>query len=335
MNATTELVPPAGSAALRTMFDAVTASLIPRSPAPALVAGYADKIHLAPWSTADWKLFPGSTRLVRIVKKAATNDGHVLDVERGDATPAQAPGWVAMRRGGGADPTVYCNLSTWPDVIAAFAKAKVAQPHYWIAEYDGKPGLLTHGTFVSVAKQYASNDRYDTSAVSAHWPGVDPAPPAPPTPPEDDMTPEQMLAAPIPPNPKPDTVGFVLRDYQRGVGGVNTAGPMALDLLNTASTVNAIKALLAAQAGALPEASADLLGALETGRQQAEAGHTLSPDHLGLIISPIHAALADQPAEVRHAVGRTLLRDVNLGPVGGRHAAPDDTDTDDRPDGGM
>lgn len=155
----------------RTMYDAVTAANIPAD--ARMVAGYIDRIKLAPWSAADWARFPSAVK-VEIVKKASTDDGHVLDVEPGDATPAEAPGWVLLRRAAGADPTVYCNASTWPAVRAAFAAARVAEPHYWIAKYDGDP-TIPDG---AVAKQYRGNvaPGIDVSAVRDYWPGVDPAP---------------------------------------------------------------------------------------------------------------------------------------------------------------
>lgn len=160
------------------MYDAVTAAnILNHDETPELVAGYVDRIKLAPWTADDWALFPGATK-VRIVKKAATNDGHVLDVEPGDATPAEAPGWVLRRRAAGADPSVYMNSSTWPAVRAAFQAARVAEPHYWVAQYDGDPdwpaGWAERGC---VAKQYRGNYRgVDLSSVADYWPGVDQAP---------------------------------------------------------------------------------------------------------------------------------------------------------------
>lgn len=169
---------------MRTMYDAVTAANIPRD--ARMVAGYIDKIRLEPWSAADWARFPNAVR-VTIVKKASTNAGHVLDVEPGDATPAEAPGWVRMRRAAGADPTVYMNLSTWPTVRAEFDRQGVAQPHYWVARYDGNPewgaGWAALGC---VAKQYAGDvpPGIDLSSVADFWPGVDG---------EEDMTPQEFL----------------------------------------------------------------------------------------------------------------------------------------------
>jgi hypothetical protein len=159
---------------VRTLYDAVTAAnILAADRTPAMVAGYIDRIKLLPWSAADWALFPGAVK-VTIVKKASTNDGHVLDVERGDAEPVEAPGWVKIRRAAGADPTVYCNASTWPAVRAAFSAAGVSEPHYWIAKYDGDPTIPAG----AVAKQYRGDvaPGYDVSSVVDYWPGVDPAP---------------------------------------------------------------------------------------------------------------------------------------------------------------
>lgn len=157
----------------RLMYDAVTASNIPRN--AAMVAGYVDQIRLAPWSQADWNLFPSAVK-VQIVKKASSNWGHVLDVEPGDATPAEAPGWVKMRRNSGfSTPTIYCNLSTWPSVYNEFKNQGVAQPLYWIAKYDDIKNFPVLNGITAIAKQYHGNDPhgFDISYVADFWPGVD------------------------------------------------------------------------------------------------------------------------------------------------------------------
>lgn len=163
----------------RTMYDSVTAAHIPTS--AWMVAGYLPPSRYA-WSAADWARFPNAVK-VRIAIFANVNDGHVLDVEPGDATPAQAPGWVMMRRRAGADPTVYCSASSWPAVRQAFRDARVPEPHYWIARYDNIATIPAG----AVAKQYANPEthgqgHYDLSVVADYWPGVDS-----PQPQEDDM----------------------------------------------------------------------------------------------------------------------------------------------------
>lgn len=153
----------------RTMYDGVDATKLPVS--AQLVAGYVDGLYR--WSDANWARFPNSVK-VRVAVFSQTNDGQVLDVEPGDATPAQSVDWVLMRRRAGIDPSVYMNASTWPTVRSAFQARGVPEPHYWVAQYDGV-ATIPGG---AVAKQYYNNNDlgYDLSIVADHWPGVDPVP---------------------------------------------------------------------------------------------------------------------------------------------------------------
>ena len=149
------------------MYDAVATANVPAS--ATLVAAYGDGY----WNNiAAYRARFPHAQIVEIAVSANDDLGVVLDVENGDATPAQAPGWVVKRRAAGVVPTVYCNASTWAAVKAAFTAAKVAEPEWWIADYDGNPTIETG----AVAKQYSSPGPYDLSAVAAYWPGVDPTP---------------------------------------------------------------------------------------------------------------------------------------------------------------
>lgn len=151
----------------RVMYDGVTPSRIPSS--ATMVAAYVDG-HYANVSPMKAR-FPHA-RLVTIAVFASTNAGTVLDVEKGDATPTEAPGWVVKRRRAGVDPTVYCSESLWPTVRAVFRALNVPQPHYWIAHYDSV-ALIPEG---AIAKQYKNTSGYDISVVADYWPGVDPKP---------------------------------------------------------------------------------------------------------------------------------------------------------------
>lgn len=155
---------------MRTMYDSVDVSTIPAN--AQIVAGYVDGLYANVGSMQ--RRFPNAV-VVRIAVSSRTNDGHVLDVEPGDATPATAVGWVEMRRRAGADPSVYCNTSQWPAVRKAFRDANIPEPHYWVAQWDGKAILPTG----AIAKQYAnptlSHGQYDVSIVADFWPGVDAA----------------------------------------------------------------------------------------------------------------------------------------------------------------
>jgi hypothetical protein len=151
------------------MFDAIPSKSVNIPTSAQMVAGYCDGPYA--WTAADWARFPSAVK-VRIATRASTDDGQVLDVENGDATPAQAPGWCAMRRAAGQPPSLYCNASTWPAVKAAFSAQEPGPAAYWIAAYDGV-AVIPSG---AVAKQFTDNapaNPYDTSVVADFWPGVD------------------------------------------------------------------------------------------------------------------------------------------------------------------
>lgn len=154
----------------RLMYDSVTAGDIPSD--ATMVAGYVDGHYRN--VDAMRKRFPHAV-VVGIAVDHRTNDGIVLDVEQGDASPTESVQWVVMRRHAGKDPSVYCSVSEWNAVRAAFHAAGVTEPHYWVAHYDGVASVPKG----AVAKQFKSGSaghHYDTSVVSTYWPGVDPHP---------------------------------------------------------------------------------------------------------------------------------------------------------------
>jgi hypothetical protein len=145
---------------MTTMYDSVTAADIPAS--ALFVAGYVDGRYA--WSAADWNRFPNALRLGISV---FGNTADVLDVETGDATPSDAVQWVANARAHGRPyPGVYCNASAWPTVRATFDAHQVAEPWYWIADYDNRRDIPSG----AVAKQYindpASGGHFDLSVIS-------------------------------------------------------------------------------------------------------------------------------------------------------------------------
>jgi hypothetical protein len=153
------------------MYDSVNPGALPAG--PALVAGYVDGSYA--WPASGWQLWRDVV-CVRISMDAALDQGDVLDVERGDASPFDAVGWVLRRRGAGADPSVYCNEATWPTVRALFTAMRVAEPHWWIASWPGGGPVLLER---AVAHQYSHGNAWDTSVVANYWPGVDPPSPFP------------------------------------------------------------------------------------------------------------------------------------------------------------
>lgn len=162
---------------MRTMYDSVNWAAIPTS--ATMVAGYVAPSGFT-WPPQAWFRFSGALH-VRITPSVVTTGRgvQVLDVERGDATPAQAPSWAHAQRALGQTPSVYCSASAWGIVQAAFTGAGEPQPLYWVAAYPGTGlSLPTLNGITAVAHQYAdpatSGGDWDLSVVADHWPGVDP-----------------------------------------------------------------------------------------------------------------------------------------------------------------
>jgi hypothetical protein len=112
--------------------------------------------------------------VLRFTVFPSDNKGDVLDVENGDASPGDAPAWVARRRAAGhPNPGVYCSQAVWDQVKRAFGDAFVPAPWYWIAAYPGPGPVLYPG---SLAHQWQDVGPYDESVVADYIPGIDKAP---------------------------------------------------------------------------------------------------------------------------------------------------------------
>lgn len=153
---------------MRTMYDSVNAEAIPLN--AVAVAGYVDGSPEVCWKPDDWLRFPNARRL-----GIATQPGHargtIIDVERFDVTPEQAPAEVLRRRAAGIVwPWVYCSFSVWPAVAAEFEIAKVAPPLWWVAAYPGIGADLYTG---SIAHQFHDAGGYDVSVIADGIPGFD------------------------------------------------------------------------------------------------------------------------------------------------------------------
>lgn len=167
---------------MRKMYDSTTAADIPAD--AQMIAGYVDDTYR--WSDADWARFPSAVH-VRIAVLPVTNDGHVLDIEPGNADALSALAWIEKRRAAGVEPTVYCFSDAGPvgyrisDVRKACDDANVKHPSFWIAQWDNDPSTFDPtGDPEIVAKQYADSamtgGHYDASVVADYWPGVDMTP---------------------------------------------------------------------------------------------------------------------------------------------------------------
>jgi len=164
----------------RTMYDAINVNSLPAG--GDLYAGYVDG-HWPDYSAIASKF--GKDNTVGIATNPNDDNGTIGDGPPDNGTWPEWVAWTVRRRAAGVDPTINTNVSNWDAGKAAYASAKVAEPHWWIAHYDNDPTIPAG----AVAKQYASNNLYDTSSVADYWPGVDPVPTPPPvtTSEEDDM----------------------------------------------------------------------------------------------------------------------------------------------------
>lgn len=261
----------------RKMADAVNPNNIPVGVYP-LVAGYING-PVSQWPPAGWARHAGHSILVRITVFASTNDGHVLDVEPGDATPAQAPGWVKMRRAAGADPTVYCSEAAWPAVRQAFVDAKVAQPHYWVAAYPGEGQVIPAG---AIAHQWIDRGPLDESIVADYWPGVDQG--------------DEMIDFTQPlPDPASvagtNTVGEAFTVWLAGIAGKRNAGAGAAALANIEAGLQSATAQQSA-----------LLAAVQSGG--------VDPKAFAAVLAPVLAPLlpaGSSPQQVGDAIVAALV----------------------------
>ena len=118
------------------MFDSIDPSQIP---AGQDAAGYVD---------GRWRTFTalhGPSNLS--VAVFPVDDADALDVEPGDATNADAPGWVRRELGRGHwRPCLYTSVANLPALLAALATAGLTrgQVRIWTAHYTYAPHRCTH-----------------------------------------------------------------------------------------------------------------------------------------------------------------------------------------------
>ena len=118
-----------------TMYDAVEISAIPDN--PEAVAGYVN------WTfDAVVKRFPKAKHLS--ITGNADLDAMCLDIETGDATPAQAPSWVRRQHARGEKtPWVYVEASRLWEVLNTLSRDDIKRNEYriWVADWTGVPHI--------------------------------------------------------------------------------------------------------------------------------------------------------------------------------------------------
>ena len=118
-------------------FDAIHDHVDAIPPRPFAVGGYINgAITKYIWSAADWAKFPDAYH-IRINVTGDPDRGNALDVENGDATPADVTPWINSRGASSAGPLlVYCNRSNLTACMAARKAAKYPA-WLWLATLDG------------------------------------------------------------------------------------------------------------------------------------------------------------------------------------------------------
>lgn len=168
----------------RIMYDSINPSAIPRD--ARLVAGYIDG-SVSKWPSSAWNWFPDAV-MVRISAIGSTWDADVFDVEpRAIWPPENAVPLVDRARENGRTPTVYLNeMNDWGYTRGVFQRAKVAEPLWWVANYNGRREIPSG----SVGRQFAhpgeaylrgipptvpweTGKHFDLSWMVDFWPGVD------------------------------------------------------------------------------------------------------------------------------------------------------------------
>lgn len=145
-----------------TMYDDVNVALIPKT-APA-VAGYVG----GNWPTYKslLKLFPHAKKLSIAV--SASEDARCLDVEKGDASPQQAPAWVKRQRARGEKlPVVYTSLAYAQGLVNLLNASGLRYGKdylLWSAHYTGKRHICSPKCGLGL-KVTAHATQYDDKAL--------------------------------------------------------------------------------------------------------------------------------------------------------------------------
>lgn len=161
-------------------FDA-THLFIGQLPAGHQACGYDTGSDGIAWTAADWKAHPGAVHIDQDTA-ASRFTSDVLDVERGAATIAEAPGWVkkaqasyaAATRPGQRTPAVYIQASNVTPLVNALTAAKVTCG-LWIASWGiGEVAAVTGvlaaaGPYPVIGVQFTDNGSFDSDVFSTAW----------------------------------------------------------------------------------------------------------------------------------------------------------------------
>jgi hypothetical protein len=139
------------------MFDSVTIEEIPAK--ARAVAGYTAGSWPTYWELV--KRFPGAQ--VLDIAIAASYDATCLDVEAGDASPADAPAWVRRQHARGVKrPVLYTSVSQMDELLAMLERAGISRQEVrvWSAHYTFGPHLCG---------PHSCGELHSTTADATQW----------------------------------------------------------------------------------------------------------------------------------------------------------------------
>jgi len=144
------------------MYDSVLPSALPTDH---VVATYATGGYAVSGAT-----MAKHKNVVWIDTQATDPEASALDIEPGDATPAQAATWTWQRlhEHPNAVARLYCSQSEWPEVQAAVAHLPASMRshiRWWIADPTGVQHLVPG----SDATQWYWGETYDLSIVTPRF----------------------------------------------------------------------------------------------------------------------------------------------------------------------
>lgn len=137
------------------LYDSVQAWGVPELGPEDLAAGY---------ETGGLVSFPGlrdrfGWRVLSIDVTGRSFGADVVDLERGDASPAELPNWLKVHNEGRPTGVVYCSYSRWDEARRAAGSIPCL---WWVAEWTGSP----HLPLGADACQFATSPAYDVSVFS-------------------------------------------------------------------------------------------------------------------------------------------------------------------------
>lgn len=139
------------------MYDSIDVSQIPVW--AQAVAGYVG----GRWPTFNTLVakFPYARKVSIAI--AADENADCLDVEKYDATPAQAPAWVKRQLALGKKPKVYTSVSQAQQLIHVLSAAGItrSQYHLWTAHYTGRKHLCSPVCYPGFEDEADATQYYD------------------------------------------------------------------------------------------------------------------------------------------------------------------------------